>query len=127
MTLKKLSLASLAELPSSVCRPGYHRRQISPGIVHIGIGNFHRAHQAVYLDDLFNAGRDLDWGIIGAGFRPPDTAMRDALGSQDWLTTVVETEPGLSVARVTGAMIDFLPVGRDDRAMVSALADPEKV
>ena len=97
---------------------------MSAGIVHIGTGNFHRAHQAVYLDDLFNAGRDLDWGIVGAGFRPPDAAMRDALGPQDWLTTVVEMDAGTIAARVTGAMIDFLPVGEDGRAMVAALADP---
>ncbi len=121
---QKLSLDSLAELPSNIARPGYRRDQVTPGIVHIGTGNFHRAHQAVYLDDLFNAGRDLDWGIIGAGFRPPDAAMRKALEAQDWLTTVVETEAGGSKARVTGAMIDFLPVGQDGRSMVAALADP---
>jgi len=120
----KLSLASLATLPSDIARPNYRRDQVSPGIVHIGTGNFHRAHQAVYLDDLFNAGRDLDWGIIGAGFRPPDAAMRDALKAQDWLTTVVEMEAGSNVARVTGAMIDFLPVGQAGRSMVTALADP---
>ena len=119
-----LSLASLATLPSNIGRPSYRREQVSPGIVHIGTGNFHRAHQAVYLDDLFNAERDLDWGIVGAGFRPPDAAMREALGSQDWLTTVVEMEEGASTARVTGAMIDFLPVGQDGRSMVKALADP---
>ncbi len=121
---QSLSLASLATLPSNIARPSYRREQISAGIVHIGTGNFHRAHQAVYLDDLFNAGCDLDWGIVGAGFRPPDALMRDALGSQDWLTTVVEMEAGSSTARVTGAMIDFLPVGQDGHAMVAALADP---
>ena len=122
---RKLSLASLATIPSSIARPSYRRDRITPGIVHIGTGNFHRAHQAVYLDDLFNTGRDLDWGIVGAGFRPPDAAMRSALGSQDWLTTVVEVDAGTSVARVTGAMVDFLPVGGDGLAMVKALADPK--
>ena len=119
-----LSLASLATLPSNIARPNYRREQLSAGIVHIGTGNFHRSHQAVYLDDLFNKARDLDWGIIGAGFRPPDAAMRDALGSQDWLTTVVEMDADTSAARVTGAMIDFLPVGQDGRSMVTAMADP---
>ena len=120
-----LSLASLAGLPSEVARPSYSREQISAGIVHIGTGNFHRAHQAVYLDDLFNQGRDLDWGIIGAGFRPPDAATRKALRSQDWLTTVVEMDTNLSSARVTGAMIDFLPVGQDEGSVAAALADPK--
>ncbi|MGF1476024.1 MAG: mannitol dehydrogenase family protein [Geminicoccaceae bacterium] len=120
----RLSLQTLAELPTEVARPSYHREQISPGIVHIGVGNFHRAHQAVYLDDLFNTGRDLDWGIIGAGFRPPDAAMRETLKNQDCLTTVVEVEPGTTRARVTGAMVDFMPVGQDTAGMVSVLDDP---
>ena len=119
-----LSLASLAKLHPDVARPSYRREQVSPGIVHIGTGNFHRAHQAVYLDDLFNAGRDHDWGIIGAGFRPPDAAMRTALEGQDWLTTVVERDVDRTAARVTGAMIDFLPVGPDRRPLVSALSNP---
>ena len=123
MTIR-LSLEALAELPSGIEAPTYRRDQVTPGIVHIGIGNFHRAHQAVYLDDLFNTGRDLDWGIVGAGFRPPDSSMREALSGQEWLTTVVEMECGSSTARVTGAMIDFLPVGQDGGAMVKALADP---
>ena len=63
----KLSAAALARLPSGVAAPKYRRSDLSAGIVHIGVGNFHRAHQAVYLDDLFNAGRDHDWAIIGSG------------------------------------------------------------
>ncbi|MEM8952057.1 MAG: mannitol dehydrogenase family protein [Pseudomonadota bacterium] len=120
----RLSLETLTDLSAKIAQPAYRRDQVTPGIVHIGTGNFHRAHQAVYLDDLFNQTRDLDWGIIGAGFRPPDAGMREALSEQDWLTTVVEMEAGSSVARVTGAMIDFLPVGHDGGTMVKALADP---
>ncbi len=122
---QKLSQASLTTLPSEIARPAYRREDVTPGIVHIGTGNFHRAHQAVYLDDLFNTGRDLDWGIVGAGFRPPDAAMRTALGAQDWLTTVVERDAGRNAARVTGAMIDFLPVGQDGGSTVASLADPK--
>jgi len=120
----RLTFANLASLPPAVTRPNYHRTALRPGILHIGVGNFHRAHQAVYLDDLFASGRDLDWGLIGAGVRRGDEAMRRALAPQDWLTTVVETEPGAQRARVTGAMVDFLPVGRDGRAIVEALDDP---
>ncbi len=123
MTLR-LSLETIENLPDTIRRPLYRREDISPGIMHIGVGNFHRAHQAVYLDDLFNLGRDHDWAIIGAGFRLPDAAMREALEAQDWLTSVVELEPGANHARITGVMVEFLPVQEDRRAILSALADP---
>ena len=84
-----LSLSALAALPSTIARPNYARDALRAGILHIGVGNFHRAHQAVYLDDLFNRGRDLDWALLGAGVRAGDQAMRSALEPQDWLTTVV--------------------------------------
>jgi mannitol 2-dehydrogenase len=119
-----LNLANLSALPSSVARPNYERAALRPGILHIGVGNFHRAHQAVYLDDLFNRGRNLDWAILGAGVRSGDEAMRRALEPQDWLTTVVELEPGANSARITGAMVGFVPVGEDARAIVEALDDP---
>src|SRR5271163_4684472 len=95
----KLSTAALARLPSGVAAPKYRRSDLSAGIVHIGVGNFHRAHQAVYLDDLFNSGRDRDWGIVGAGVRAADAAIRQQLGAQDWLTTVVEQEAHSTRAR----------------------------
>ena len=119
-----LNTALLPSLSPEVARPAYHRAALRPGILHVGVGNFHRAHQAVYLDDLFNAGRDLDWAVLGAGIRPGDAAMRRALAPQDWLTTVVELEPGAHAARVTGAMTGFVPVGEDARAIVDALDDP---
>jgi mannitol 2-dehydrogenase len=118
-----LNLANLVNLPSSVAKPRYARDELKAGILHIGVGNFHRAHQAVYLDDLFNAGKDLDWALMGAGIRAGDRAMRQALEPQDWLTTVVELEPGANIARVTGAMIGFVPVNEDGRAIVDALDD----
>jgi mannitol 2-dehydrogenase len=104
----KLSAATLAHLPTGVAGPKYRRSDLSAGIVHIGVGNFHRAHQAVYLDDLFNAGRDHDWAIIGAGVRDPDVTVREKLKEQDWLTTVVEQEAETTNIRVTGPMIDFI-------------------
>jgi mannitol 2-dehydrogenase len=121
---QRLNLSTLASLSPTVARPTYAREALSPGILHIGVGNFHRAHQAVYLDDLFNAGRDLDWALIGAGVRPGDAAMRLALETQDWLTTVVELEPGANAARISGSMAGFVPVGDDGSAIVDALDDP---
>ncbi|WP_262267933.1 mannitol dehydrogenase family protein [Microvirga yunnanensis] len=121
---QRLNLANLSHLPSGVATPRYARDDLRAGILHIGVGNFHRAHQAVYLDDLFNAGKDRDWALVGAGIRAGDRAMRQALEPQDWLTTVVELEPGANVARVTGAMVGFVPVNEDGRAIVTALDDP---
>ncbi len=117
---RSLSLPNLASLPDTVARPRYARGDLRAGILHIGLGNFHRAHQAVYLDDLFNDGRDHDWAIVGAGVRQGDAAMRQALAPQDWLTTVVELEPGANRARVTGPMIGFVPVNEDGIAVVDA-------
>ena len=117
-----LNTAALAHLAPGVARPGYDRATLSPGILHVGVGNFHRAHMAVYLDRLFATGRDHDWAIVGAGVRPADAAMRARLAAQDWLTTVVELDPhGLS-ARVVGSMIDFVPV--EPAAIIARMADP---
>ena len=120
----KLSLATLANLPAEIIRPKYRRSDLKPGIVHIGVGNFHRAHQAVYLNDLFDAGADHDWALVGAGVRAADIDMRAKLEAQDWLTTVVEQEADATTVRVTGAMIDFIRPF-DVEAMLSALARPE--
>ena len=90
----------------------------SAGILHFGVGNFHRAHLQVYLDRLINAGRDRDWAIVGAGVTPYDVKMRDALGGQDWLSTVVEQSADRSQARVTG-VDDRLPAADGQRARSS--------
>src|SRR6476469_5028945 len=119
----KLSAAALARLPAGAAAPKYQRSDLRAGIVHFGVGNFHRAHQAVYLDDLFNLGDSLDWALIGAGVLPSDEAMRGKLASQDYLTTVVEQESDRNVARVTAPMVDF--VSPSDKARLRrVLADP---
>ena len=117
-----LSLSSLGTIRTASV-PRYDPRALTAGILHFGIGNFHRAHQATYMDALFSAGRDHDWGIVGAGVMASDGRMREALRRQDWLTTVVEQSAEASRARVTGGMIDMLPVG-DVVAMLARLADP---
>ncbi len=119
----KLSAASLQRLPRNVAAPKYDRGGVSAGVLHYGVGNFHRAHQAVYLDDLFNLGIDFSWGIVGAGVRATDEIVRQKLGEQDWLTTVVEQEAEASEARVIGAMIDFVKPG-DIEANLARLSDP---
>ena len=105
--------------------PAYDRRKLTPGIVHIGLGNFHRAHMAVYLDDLFAKGLGHDWAILGAGVREGDARMRDALKAQDCLSTVIELDPAGRSARRIGSMIDFLPVEPDNAALIAAMSRPE--
>ena len=119
-----LSLANLASMPDTVQVPQYKREDLKPGIVHFGIGNFHRAHQAVYLDLLFNSGEDLDWALIGAGVRDGDTRMRNALEPQDWLTALAELGDEPAPARVLGSMCDFIPV-EDRERLIATLADPQ--
>lgn len=118
----KLSAANLDAIKSAAV-PRYSRADLTPGIVHFGVGNFHRAHQAVYLDALFNLGEGHDWALIGAGVRETDEAMRQKLSAQDWLTTVVEQEADSSSAHITGVMIDYLKPG-DSAAVIAKLADP---
>ena len=116
-----LTQTALDQLSPDIGRPEYDRSVLKAGILHVGVGNFHRAHMAWYLDRLFASGRDHDWALVGAGVRPGDAAMRDRLAEQDWLSTLVELDPeGLS-ARVLGSMIDFLPV--DPKAVVAAMSD----
>lgn len=118
----KLSAANLDAIKSAAV-PRYSRADLTPGIVHFGVGNFHRAHQAVYLDALFNLGEGHDWALIGAGVRETDEAMRQKLSAQDWLTTVVEQEADSSSAHITGVMVDYLKPG-DSAAVIAKLADP---
>ncbi len=118
-----LSSAKLAELPKKVARPTYRQSDLTAGILHFGVGNFHRAHQAVYLDELFNAGLDHDWALVGAGVFEGEKVLWQKLKEQDFLTTVVEQDSGHMEARVTSAMIDFLTPG-DIKTIVARLADP---
>ena len=102
--------------------PAYARDSLTPGIVHFGIGNFHRAHQAMYLDKLFELGEGHDWAIIGAGVRQSDAEMRQKLEAQDFLTTLIERDAFGQSAKVTGPMIGFVPVF-DTPALLKWLSD----
>ena len=120
--LISLSNATLGQL--SVEHPRYDRAALTPGIVHIGVGNFHRAHQAWYLHRLMQAGLAQDWAIIGAGVRPYDAIMREKLLAQDCLTTLVELDPKVVSAEVIGSMIDYLPIEETNAALISQMAEP---
>ena len=120
----KLDTETLDGLDSRVARSAYDRSALSHGIVHVGLGNFHRAHQAVYLDDLFATGRDHDWAITGAGVRAPDGRMREALKAQDCLSTVIERSPAGDRPRIIGAMIDFVEVDPANVPLIAKMTDP---
>ena len=119
-----LSLARLDALPDGVERPRYDRSGLSAGIVHIGLGNFHRAHQAWYLHRLMQRGLAHDWAIVGAGVRPFDAAQRERLLAQDCLTTLIELDPAGRAVEVTGAMIDYVPIEEGNGSLIKRMSDP---
>ena len=123
--MARLNDLLLSALPLPVVVPRYDRRTVTPGIVHIGVGGFHRAHEAVYLDDLMALGAGRKWGICGVGVRPADAAMRDALVPQDCLYTVVTRSAEGDAARVIGSLKRFLFAPEQTEAVLEALAAPE--
>lgn len=117
----RLSAATLGALPADIARPAYDIRDVRIGIVHLGVGAFHRVHQAIYLDDLIAAGH-TDWGICGASLRAPDTA--DALDPQDGLYALCVRSGAGDSLRVVGSLRRLLVAPRDPAAIIAAMADP---
>ena len=123
--MQKLGNQMLGSLPSRVARPTYDRSRVKIGIVHFGVGGFHRAHQAMYVDQLMNQGEALDWGICGVGVLPVDRRMRDALERQDCLyTLVVKNADGRYDARVIGSIVDYRYAPDDPEAVLALMAAP---
>ena len=121
MTTKRLSNSTRQALPASVVVPLYDRDSVAPGIVHLGVGAFHRAHQAAYVDDCLAAG-ETGWGIVGVSLRSADT--RDALAPQDGLYTLAIRSSGGEQLRVVGAIQSMLVAPEDPGAVLAALTDP---
>jgi fructuronate reductase len=121
MSGRTLSEATLADLPRAVARPAYDRAAIETGIVHLGIGAFHRAHQAVYTNAVLGAG-DPRWGIVGASLRSPET--RDALRPQDDLYTVWSRAAASEDLRIIGSIRDVLVAPEDPAKLLDALCRP---
>ncbi|WP_024287194.1 mannitol dehydrogenase family protein [Cellulomonas sp. KRMCY2] len=119
-----LEPGALAALASRVQVPRYDRSAVTVGVVHIGVGGFHRAHQALYLDDVL-AGGDLAWGICGVGLMPADVAARDAAAAQGGLYTLMTVDPdGALTSRVIGSLVQYLYGPDDPEAVLNVLADP---
>ena len=119
---KRLSDKTLKALPSPVAAPRYDRTAITPGIVHLGVGAFHRAHQAAYVDECLAAG-ELGWGIVGASLQSASTA--DALGPQDGLYTLAERGSDGERLRVIGSIEEVLVAPHDPGRLLDALTDPD--
>jgi mannitol 2-dehydrogenase len=121
-TAVPLTGAALPDLPETVRPPAYDRDALRPGVVHIGVGGFHRAHQGVYFDELARRGLADGWGLTGVGLHSP--AMGEVMKAQDCLYLVVERGAGGTTARVVGVMGRYL-YGPDERpAVLDALSDP---
>jgi len=123
--LTPLRTDTLSALDPQVARPQYDRQQVSVGIVHFGVGAFHRTHQAMYLDTLMNDGKALDWGICGIGVLPSDAAMKAVMDEQDCLYTMVVKDPdGRFEPRVIGSIVQYLYAPDDPEAVIERMADP---
>jgi mannitol 2-dehydrogenase len=119
----KINNASLPEIP--IAKPTYDRGEIQVGIVHFGVGGFHRAHQAMYVDRLLEKGLAKDWGICGVGVLPADRKMATVMAEQDGLYTLIAMNPdGSRDARVIGSIVDYLFAPDDPEAVVELIAAP---
>ena len=118
----RLSAATLDMLPPDIERPGYDRARVKVGVIHLGVGAFHRAHQAVVFDDLIRAG-DPRWGVLGASLRSPD--VRDQLAPQDGLYSLLVRDGEAERIRIIGAVQGVLVAPEDPAALVEALAHPD--
>lgn len=120
MTNSRLSQSTLANIAKGIAVPAYDRTKVTPGIVHLGIGAFHRAHMAVYVDDLLGA--DPSWGIVGASLRRPDT--KEALEPQDGLYTIAVRDAEGTHPRVIGSILKVMDANSEREALLALMADP---
>ncbi|MDF7799474.1 mannitol dehydrogenase family protein [Pontiellaceae bacterium B1224] len=121
--LKQENLSRFAE---TMVVPTYDRSKVKTGIVHIGVGGFHRSHEAYYTNALMNETGTLDWGICGVGLREGDRKMRDILKDQDFLYTLIVKHPdGKVETQVMGSIIDFMLSVDDPMAVIDKMANEE--
>ena len=120
-----LTTSTLAAHAGRLAVPAYDRAQVRVGIVHVGVGGFHRAHEAMYVDRLLAAGGADDWGICGVGLLPGDRAMAEALTAQDGLYTLVVKHPdGTYEPRVVGSLVRYLYAPDDPEAVLATMSAP---
>ncbi|MCK5694152.1 MAG: hypothetical protein KAI08_14920, partial [Bacteroidales bacterium] len=120
--MTRLNDNSLSKISGKVAIPEYDRSAISSGIVHVGVGNFHRSHEAYYTDQLLRNG-EKDWGICGICLQDRDLKMHNTLANQDGLyTLVVKEADGSQAVSVIGSIVDCLYAPADPGAVISVIA-----
>ncbi|WP_226664625.1 mannitol dehydrogenase family protein [Microbulbifer aggregans] len=122
MSQERLNNSILENLPPEVIKPAYDRNEVTPGIVHLGIGAFHRAHQAWYTENRIAAG-EKDWGIIGASLRSP--GVRDQLVPQNGLYSLVEKSNAGTKVQIIGAVSDVFVAPESPSQLLELLAREE--
>ncbi len=123
---RALNNHNLRQLPASVKVPGYNRENLTAGIVHVGVGGFHRSHEAFYTDDYMSETGDTSWGICGIGLREGDRKLQQRLKQQDYLYSLLIKHPdGQSDVQVIGCLTDFLMGPDDPSAVINKMAAPE--
>jgi len=124
-TERRLSQKTIEWASAGIAKPEYDRSKVSVGIVHFGVGAFHRSHQALVMDNLFNAGADLQWGICGVGLMPRDEEFGKDFKEQDCLYTLVEKRSdGSRSTRIIGSIIDYKYAPENPTEVISMLANP---
>ena len=121
----QLNAANLNLLDPQIHIPKYDRQKVGQSIMHVGVGGFHRAHQALYMDDLFNQGSDPRWGYCGVGLLKHDARIRDVMISQDCLYTLVERSLEGDKARIIGSIVNFLLGPDDPEKVIEQMASPQ--
>ena len=126
MTTYKLNQENLSKIADRISIPAYDRSVIKTGIVHVGVGGFHRAHQALYTDQLLHDSSIIDWGICGVALLPHDKKIYDILKNRDGLYTLMVKEfDGSLSKRVVGSITDLLFAPENPKSVIDKMASPD--
>ena len=121
-----LNQQNLAQITDRIPGPGYDRAQLTTGMIHIGVGGFHRAHQAWYTHTLLEKSDALEWGICGVGIREGDRKIHDILTRQDGLYTLLVKHPdGKVEPQIIGSLVDFLLGADEPGPVIARMAHPD--